>query len=95
MKNQFKFPKLSILVLATCLLLSNSCKKDATTVSPDACAVNADLVTKAATTFSNSPTKTNCDAYLASLNTYVDSCPGLTTAQRADYKAQIAATKCQ
>lgn len=95
MKNQFKFPKLSILVLATCLFLSNSCKKDEAVVSADACTTNADLVSKAATTFSSSPTKANCEAYLASVNKYVDSCPGLTTAQRADYKAQIASTKCQ
>jgi hypothetical protein len=94
-KNQFKFPKLSILFLATSLMLSYSCKKDETAVSVDACATNADLVSKAATTFSNAPTVANCQAYLASVNTYLDSCPGLTTAQRADYKAQIAATKCQ
>lgn len=95
MKNQFKFSKLSVFVIAICLFLSNGCKKDEAVVSADACAVNADLASKAATTFSNSPTKTNCEAYLASVNKYLDSCPGLTTAQRADYKAQIAATKCQ
>lgn len=95
MKNQFKFPKLSILLLATSLFLSYSCKKDETAVSVDTCAANADLVSKAATTFSNSPTKTNCEAYLATVNKYLDSCPGLTTAQRAQFKADLAATKCQ
>ena len=95
MKNQFKFPKLSVLLLATGLFLSYSCKKDETAVSVDACVANADLVSKAATIYGNAPTKTNCEAYLASVNKYLDSCPGLTTAQRADYKAQIAATKCQ
>ena len=94
MKNQFKFPKLSALLLATSLMLSYSCKKDET-VSVDACAANADLVSKAATTFSTSPTRTNCEAYLASVNKYLDSCPGLTTAQRAQFKADLAATKCQ
>jgi hypothetical protein len=94
MKNQFKFPKLSVLLLATSLMLSYSCKKDEV-VSVDACSTNAGLVSKAATTYGNSPTVANCQAYLASINTYLDSCPGLTTAQRADYKAQIAATKCQ
>lgn len=95
MKNPFRFPKLSMLFLAISLLLSYSCKKDETAVSVDACVANADLVTKAATTFSNSPTKTNCEAYLASVNKYLDSCPGLTTTQRAQYKADIASTKCQ
>jgi hypothetical protein len=95
MKNQFKFPKLSILLLVTSLFLSYSCKKDEAATSVNACAANADLVSKAATTFSNSPTVANCQAYLASINTYLDSCPGLTTAQRAQYKADIAATKCQ
>ena len=95
MKNQFKFPKLSVFVLATSLILSYSCKKDEAVVSVDACATNADLVTKAATVYGNSPTVANCQAYLASVNKYLDSCPGLTTAQRADFKAQIAATKCQ
>ena len=95
MKNQFKFSKISLFLLATCLFLSYSCKKDEAAVSVDACAANADLVSKAATTFGNSPTKTNCEAYLASLNKYLDSCPGLTSTQRAQYKADIAATKCQ
>ncbi len=95
MKNQFRFPKLSVLILATSLILSYSCKKDETAVSVDACAANADLVSKAATTFGNSPTKSNCEAYLASVNKYLDSCPGLTTTQRAQFKADIAATKCQ
>ena len=94
MKNQFKFPKLSILFLATSLTLSYSCKKDET-ISVDACAANADLVSKAGTTFGNAPTKANCQAYLASLNKYLDSCPGLTTAQRAELKADIATTSCQ
>ena len=92
MKN---FPKLSVFVIAAGLLLSYSCKKDEAVVSVDACVANADLVSKAATTYSNSPTKTNCEAYLASVNKYLDSCPGLTTAQRTQYKADIAATKCQ
>ena len=95
MKNQFKFPKLSILLLATSLILSYSCKKDEPVTSVDACVANADLVSKAATTYTTSPTKTNCEAYLASLNKYLDSCLGLTAAQRAQYKADIAATKCQ
>jgi hypothetical protein len=95
MKNQFKFPKLSILMLVASLLLSYSCKKDETVTSVDACVANADLVSKAATTYSNAPTKTNCEAYLASVNKYLDSCPGLTTTQRAQYKADLAATKCQ
>lgn len=94
MKNQFKFPKISILFIATSLLLSYGCKKDEP-VSVDACAANADLVLKSATTFSNAPTKANCEAYLVSVNKYLDSCPGLTTAQRAELKADIAATKCQ
>jgi hypothetical protein len=95
MKNQFQFPKLSILFFVTCILLSYSCKKDEAAVSVDACAVNADLVSKAITTYSTSPTKANCEAYLATVNKYLDSCPGLTTAQRAQYKADIASTKCQ
>ena len=92
MKN---FPKLSVFVVAVGLLLSYSCKKDEPVVSADACSANATLVSNAATVFSNSPTKTNCEAYLASINKYLDSCPGLTTAQRAQYKADIAAAKCQ
>ncbi len=95
MKNQFQFPKLSVLVVAMCFLLSNACKKDEPVVSVDACVANADLVSKAATTFSSSPTKTNCEAYLASLTKYLNSCPGLTTAQRAQLNADITATKCQ
>jgi hypothetical protein len=95
MKNQFKFPKLSVLLLSAGLILSYSCKKDEPVTTVDACVTNADLVSKAATTFSNAPTKTNCEAYLASVNKYLDSCPGLTTAQRAQYKADLAATKCQ
>lgn len=95
MKNQFKFPKLAVLMLVTSFLLSYGCKKDEAAVSVDACAVNADLVTKAATTFSNSPTKANCEAYLVSLNKYLDSCPGLTAAQRAQFRADLAATQCQ
>ena len=94
MKNQFKFPKLSMLLLATVLILSYGCKKDEP-VSVDACTANADLVSKAATTFSTTPTKTNCEAYLVTFNKYLDSCPGLTTAQRAQFKADIAATRCQ
>ena len=95
MKNQFKFPKLSVLFIATSLMLAYSCKKDENAVSVDACAANADLVSKAGTTFGNAPTKANCQAYLASLNKYLDSCPGLTTAQRAELKADIATTSCQ
>ncbi|PWK25142.1 hypothetical protein LV89_02768 [Arcicella aurantiaca] len=95
MKTQFKFPKLTLLLATTAFILNYGCKSNSVTPSVDACAANAELVSKAATTFSNSPTKANCEAYLASVNTYLDSCPGLTTAQRADYKAQIAATKCQ
>jgi hypothetical protein len=91
MKN---FPKLSLIVVTIGLFISYGCKKDEV-VSVDACSANATLVSNAATTFSNSPTKTNCEAYLASLNKYLDSCPGLTTAQRTQYKADIAATKCQ
>ena len=90
MKN---FPKSSVLVFTLCLFISYGCKKDE--VSVDACAANATLVSNAATTFSNSPTKANCEAYLATVNKYLDSCPGLTTAQRNQYKADIAATKCQ
>jgi hypothetical protein len=92
MKN---FPKLSVFVLAIGLLLSYSCKKDEAVVSVDACAANATLVSNAASVYANSPTKTNCETYLASVNKYLDSCPGITTAQRAQYKADIAATKCQ
>jgi hypothetical protein len=92
MKN---FPKLSVFVITIGLLLSYSCKKDEAVVSADACVANANLVSAAATKYSTSPTKANCEAYLASVNTYLDSCPGLTTAQRAQYKADIAATKCQ
>ena len=92
MKN---FPKLSVFVVAVGLLLSYGCKKDEAVVSADACGANATLVSNAATVFSNSPTKANCEAYLASINKYLDSCPGLTTAQRAQYKADIAAAKCQ
>lgn len=95
MKTQFKFPKLTVFIVASAFILNYGCKSSDVTPSADACAANADLVSKAATTFSNAPTKANCEAYLASVNTYLDSCPGLTTAQRADYKAQIAATKCQ
>ena len=92
MKN---FPKISVFIVAVGLLLSYGCKKDEAVVSADACSANATLVSNAATVFSNSPTKTNCEAYLASINKYLDSCPGLTTAQRAQYKADIAAAKCQ
>ena len=92
MKN---FPKLSVFVVAVGLLLSYGCKKDEAVVSVDACSANATLVSNAGTVFSNSPTKTNCEAYLASINKYLDSCPGLTTAQRTQYKADIAAAKCQ
>ncbi len=95
MKNQFNFPKLSVLLIATGLFISYGCKKDEAVTSTGACSVNADLVSKAATTYSNSPTVANCQAYLASVNAYLDSCPGLTTAQRTQYKADIAATKCQ
>jgi hypothetical protein len=95
MKNQFKFPKLSVLLLATSFMLSYSCKKDEPVTSIDACAANADLVSKAGTLYGTTPTKANCEAYLATINKYLDSCPGLTTAQRAQYKADIAATKCQ
>ena len=92
MKN---FPKLSVFVVAVGLLLSYSCKKDEAVVSVDACAANATLASNAASTFSNSPTKANCETYVAAVTKYVDSCPGLTTAQRAQYKADLAATKCQ
>ncbi|MES2518286.1 MAG: hypothetical protein V4585_09280 [Bacteroidota bacterium] len=77
------------------MILSYSCKKDETVVSVDACAANADLVSKAATTYSNAPTKANCEAYIASVNKYLDSCPGISTADRANYKAQLAQTQCQ
>jgi hypothetical protein len=92
MKN---FPKLSVFVVAAGLLLSYSCKKDETVVSADACSANANLVSTAASTFANNPTKANCEAYLSAVNKYLDSCPGLTTAQRNQYKADIAAAKCQ
>ena len=83
-----------MLLLATSLFLSYSCKKDET-VSIDACATNTDLISKSCTTCSNSSTKTNCEAYLVTFNKYLDSCSGLTTAQRAKLKADIASTKCQ
>jgi len=83
-----------MLLLATSLILSYNCKKDKT-VSIDACATNADLVSKACTTFSNSSTKTNCEAYSVTVNKYLDSCPGLITTQRAELKADVASTKCQ
>ena len=92
MKN---FPKLSICVVAIGVLLSYSCKKDEAVISVDTCSTNATLVSNAASVFSNSPTKTNCEAYVAAVTKYVDNCPGLTTAQRTQYKADIAATKCQ
>lgn len=92
MKN---FPKISVYVITLSILLSYSCKKDEPVVSADACLANANIVTAAATTYGNNPTKANCESYLASLNKYLDSCPGLTTAQRAELKADIAATKCQ
>jgi hypothetical protein len=95
MKNQFQFPKLSVLVVTTGLLLSYSCKKDEPVVSVDACIANADLVSKAATLYGTTPTKANCDAYVATLNKYYDSCPGLTAVQRSDLKTQIAGIKCQ
>jgi hypothetical protein len=95
MKKILYFPKLIALFLITFIFLSNGCKKDETAVSVDACVANADLVSKTATTFSTAPTKTNCEAYIAAVNKYLDSCPGLTTAQRADYKNQLAQTKCQ
>jgi hypothetical protein len=91
MKN---FPKRFVFMITAGLLLSYSCKKDEPVVSADACVANANLVTTAATTYGNNPTKANCEAYLASINKYLDSCPGLTTAQRNQYKADIAATKC-
>jgi hypothetical protein len=91
MKN---FPKLSVFVIAFVFFISYGCKKDEV-VSVDACSANATLVSNAATLYGNSPTKANCEAYLASVNKYLDSCPGLTTAQRTQYKADIAATKCQ
>jgi hypothetical protein len=92
MKN---FPKLSVFVVTIGLLLSYSCKKDEPVVSADACAANADLFSAALTTYVNNPTKANCEAYLAATNKYLDSCPGLTTAQRTQYRADIAAIKCQ
>ncbi len=92
MKN---FPKLSVFIVAIGILLSYGCKKDEPVVSADACAANATLVSNAATTFGNSPTKANCEAYFATVKKYLDSCPGLTTAQRAQYNAEIAAAKCQ
>lgn len=92
MKN---FPKFSVFVVAIGLILSYSCKKDDAVVSVDACAANSTLVSNAATVFANSPTKTNCEAYLVAVNKYLDNCPGITTAQRAQYKADIASTKCQ
>jgi hypothetical protein len=95
MKTQFKFPKLTTFIVVTAFIFNYGCKSNSVTPSVDACTTNAELVSKAASTFTNSPTKANCEAYLASINTYIDSCPGLTTTQRADYKAQIAATKCQ
>ncbi len=95
MKNQFKFPKLSVLVVATGLILSYSCKKDTAVVSVDACVTNADLVSKAGTLYATNPIKANCDAYVAALNKYVDSCPTLTAANLATAKAQIASLKCQ
>ena len=95
MKNQFKFLKLSVLLFTTGLIFSYGCKKDEPVVSYDACAANGELFTKAFTTYNNAPTKANCEAYLASINKYLDSCPGLTTAQRTQYKADLAATKCQ
>lgn len=73
MKN---FPKLSVFVVAIGLLLSYSCKKDEAVVSVDACAANATLVSNAASVFSNSPTKTNCEAYATAVTKYIDSCPG-------------------
>ncbi|MEY4540157.1 MAG: hypothetical protein RLZZ306_1914 [Bacteroidota bacterium] len=95
MKTKFKFPKLSILFIATILMLSYGCKKDEPVVTVDSCLANADLASKAGTTYGNNPTKANCEAFLASLNKYYDSCPGLTTTQRAELKADIAATQCQ
>ena len=83
-----------MLLLATSFVLSYSCKKDET-VSIYACTTNEDLVSKAGITFGNSSTKTNCEAYLVTVNKYLDSCSGLTTAQRAELKADIASTKCQ
>ena len=95
MKNQFKFPKLSVLLISTGLIFSYSCKKDEPVVSADACAANADLVSKAATLYGTTPTKANCVAYVGSVNKYIDSCPGLTTAQRADFKSQLSAIDCK
>jgi hypothetical protein len=92
MKN---FPKRSVFVLAIGLIISYGCKKDEAVVSLDACAANATLVSNATTLYSSTPTKANCEAYYASISKYLDSCPGLTTAQRAQYKADIAAAKCQ
>jgi hypothetical protein len=92
MKN---FPKRSVFVLALSLFISYGCKKDEAVVSVDACTANATLFSNAASVYGNSPTKANCEAYFASLNKYLDSCPGITTAQRAQYKADIAAAKCQ
>lgn len=92
MKN---FPKLSVFVVVLGLLLSYSCKKDETAVSVDACDANGTLYSNALNTYANNPTKANCEAFLVATNKFLDSCPGLTTAQRTQYKAEIAAAKCQ
>ncbi len=92
MKN---FPKISVFVITIGLLISYGCKKDEAVVSADACNANATLVSNAASVFSTTPNKTNCEAYLVAVNKYLDSCPGLTSTQRAQFKADIAATKCQ
>lgn len=64
----------SISYAAFCALaLSMSCGKDKTP-SPMNCGNNAEKVTTAATTFSQSPTKANCQAYKNAVSDFYKSC---------------------
>ncbi|AQG80301.1 hypothetical protein [Spirosoma montaniterrae] len=73
--------------LLACIWLGGACKKDEETVGPAACELasqRSEAVSRAATTYSSSPTKANCDAFKKAATEFLDAASRCNTVPQAD-----------
>lgn len=87
--------------LLGCVAIGGSCKKDSDSVGTNSCAQiqqRAADVTQAATAYSTSLTKANCEAYKKAVNDYLSSaanCPTVTQADITQARNSINSLDCK
>ncbi|HEV7382433.1 MAG TPA: hypothetical protein VGN64_21705 [Dyadobacter sp.] len=92
MKRLFKSTTTVFATSATVLFLS--CGDKDNSPSPANCSTNAEKVTAAAQTYSQSPTKANCEAYKGTVKDFYMSCATFYTGATKDALDEFLAEPC-